>query len=96
MPTLKKSEIWRGGASTKDIHKEATSLSVHSMSAIEGDERQGISLTTTIKSKGGGRTQVIVFIPQSAFSDLARAMCASSDKVAARAFAEAITKELKD
>ncbi|MBZ7920544.1 hypothetical protein LAC81_01925 [Ensifer adhaerens] len=91
MPTLFKAEIWRGGETSNKLSKEKRSVHVSAVGpTLDRKDEAGISAHLSLKSKGGGVTDVTVFFPPSTFGALAAEMMKADRDGAIEAFAKAL------
>ena len=86
-------EVWRGGASHDRIVEERSGVRAVPGCAVVGVEKAGFSLKTSIASKGGGVTDVLIFIPEDGFEAIATVMLQGAEKATLRAFAKALLTE---
>jgi hypothetical protein len=71
---LKGAEVWRGGVTTAKIEKEADPVTVSYGRPHAHSRRFGLTLSTYIKSKGGGTTAIKFWIPPSDFEAIVSTM----------------------
>lgn len=87
------SEVWRGGVSIDKITSGHAGVTLESGGpSISRRNEKGISFSTSIASKGGGSTRVILYIPASAFREIALALVEASPRAAISSFAAALNK----
>lgn len=68
---LLQAEVFRGGATTQYRVQELRTVWIEPGAPRSHDrKRRGITISTTIRSKGGGETDVLIFIPQSDYETL--------------------------
>lgn len=90
---LEGSEVWRGGVTIDKIANEHGTVWVRNGGpTISRRKESGISLSTSIASKGGGFTRVILYVPASAFTELARAIAEASPRAAISSFTAALNE----
>jgi hypothetical protein len=80
-------EVWRGGISTRYIKEELSAdPTVASGGAHDNDRRPGMKFRFEMRSKGGGKSKVIVWVTSAAFKQVAAKMMAADPALARKAF----------
>lgn len=75
MSRLENSEVWRGGRTSPTISQEkhignAERIELQNGHSLQKRREKGISLSFGIASKGGGVTDLYLFIPEADFSEI--------------------------
>ncbi|WP_428428243.1 hypothetical protein [Pararhizobium sp.] len=93
MPTISKAEIWRGGETSNKVTKERRSVYVGTGGPNKDRETDaGVTVHLSLKSKGGGVSNVAVFFPPTTFDAVVREMVKTDREATIAAFAKAVLK----
>lgn len=86
MATLQNSEVWRGGRTSPTISQEkhignAERVEAWNGHALQSHREKGFHLKFSIASKGGGVTDLYIFVPEADFETIEQLMeAAKSDR----------------